>query len=538
MSSSAKDVAGLKNRTSIVQTNDLTSSSSSSSSSSPRNDVGLRSSMYYEQRLPGWQYYLRQKLHPLIRLETPYLAWIQGKMRSSVLDSYFSMTANLGTHTFFMIVLPMLFWCGHTSLGRGMVHILALGVFSTSILKDMFSLPRPASPPLNRITMSGSASLEYGFPSTHSANAVSVAVLILLKLRSPSSQLQSSTRLLIEVLTYFYAFSIVIGRIYCGMHGFIDVIVGSLIGAALSVIECAYGATYDRFLLESTWISPAIIALIIITLVKVHPKPAENCPCFDDTIAFSGVMIGVEAGVWRYANGSWASNDPVPATVPFNLNQMGWSVAILRILTGIMVIFAWREVMKPISLKLLSYLFDVIEKYCLAISSTCFKLAFQIKSIYFRVMIENVFPFIFNLLRLRKVYHMGKGRSDPAPQSAPSFRIECRGNSESSCDYGSTSRDENDFPVQASGALTSLCHKNKYSPCLPASENETLIRKRLLENKKRQKEKKEASLEPQPSHIRYIVEVITKLLVYTGIGWLSVETIPILFELIGLGLIK
>src|ERR1700712_3896407 len=78
-----------------------------------------------KRRLPSWRYNLRQKLLPLIRWETPYLAWMQDKMRSPALDSYFAITANLGTHTFFMTALPILFWCGHTSLGRGMVHILA-----------------------------------------------------------------------------------------------------------------------------------------------------------------------------------------------------------------------------------------------------------------------------------------------------------------------------------------------------------------------------------------------------------------------------
>ncbi|KAL8957126.1 MAG: hypothetical protein Q9193_005520 [Seirophora villosa] len=27
--------------------------------------------------------------------------------------------SNLGTHTFFMIFLPILFWCGYTNIGRG-----------------------------------------------------------------------------------------------------------------------------------------------------------------------------------------------------------------------------------------------------------------------------------------------------------------------------------------------------------------------------------------------------------------------------------
>lgn len=36
--------------------------------------------------------------------------------------------------------------------------------------------------------------------------------------------------------------------------------------------------------------------------------------------------------------------------------------------------------------------------------------------------------------------------------------------------------------------------------------------------------------------VRYDAEVITKLVVYAGIGWLAVEGNPVLFELCGLGL--
>lgn len=70
-------------------------------------------------KLPSWRYSPRQLLIPIVRWETPYLAVMQDSMRSSALDTYFSIVANLGTHTFFMIFLPMLFWCGYTDLGRG-----------------------------------------------------------------------------------------------------------------------------------------------------------------------------------------------------------------------------------------------------------------------------------------------------------------------------------------------------------------------------------------------------------------------------------
>jgi hypothetical protein len=37
---------------------------------------------------------------------------MQSKVRTPALDTYFAITANLGTLTFFMIALPILIWCG------------------------------------------------------------------------------------------------------------------------------------------------------------------------------------------------------------------------------------------------------------------------------------------------------------------------------------------------------------------------------------------------------------------------------------------
>lgn len=78
-----------------------------------------------KRALPKWRYSVRQQALPLIRWETPYLAWMQEKLRTPALDSYFAITANLGTHTFFMVGLPMLFWCGYPSFGKGcgLTHI-------------------------------------------------------------------------------------------------------------------------------------------------------------------------------------------------------------------------------------------------------------------------------------------------------------------------------------------------------------------------------------------------------------------------------
>jgi hypothetical protein len=268
--------------------------------------------------------------------------------------------------------------------------------------------------------MSGSAALEYGFPSTHSANAASVAVYALFAIHSPDCQLQESTKLILEITSYAYAFSITIGRLYCGMHGFVDVIIGSIIGVLISVIECVYGARIDHFLHSSSWLAPATVALVIIILIRIHPEPADDCPCFDDSVAFAGVYIGIELGGWHYATGNWAWDFPVPATVPFDLEHMGWGVVILRVVVGVLVIFAWREVMKPTLLKGLPHLFRAIEKSGFILPRKFFMPASEYKKIPSRLKVDNVMPSVSDLPSLiTSIRHPGRGRSvSVGPQSA------------------------------------------------------------------------------------------------------------------------
>ena len=234
-------------------------------------------------------------------------------------------------------------------------------------MKDYLCLPRPLSPPLNRITMSGSAALEYGFPSTHSTNAVSVAVYALLSLRDPSSTLSSTAKVSLEVLAYSYATSIVIGRLYCGMHGFFDVVIGSLLGAGVSILEYCFVGQLEAFIQDGHLTAITIVVLIILVLVRIHPEPADDCPCFDDSVAFAGVLCGVEGGGWHFSQTSYAWNDKVLGTVPFDLQALGWIKTITRILLGVACIFAWREIMKPTLLKSLPPVFRVIERLGLSL---------------------------------------------------------------------------------------------------------------------------------------------------------------------------
>ena len=91
--------------------------------------------------------------------------------------------------------------------------MLAAGIFWSGFLKDLVCLPRPLSPPLSRISMSGSAALEYGFPSSHSTNALSVAVYAIQMLRGSPDQHHPNVYMAVQCVAYFYALSIIFGRL-------------------------------------------------------------------------------------------------------------------------------------------------------------------------------------------------------------------------------------------------------------------------------------------------------------------------------------
>ena len=90
-------------------------------------------------------------------------------MRTPWLDQYFVYTSSLGTHTFFMTGLPATFFFGYDQFGRGYVNfallahvnkthvgrlllVLALGVYTSSFVKDVACVPRPYAPPVTRLS--------------------------------------------------------------------------------------------------------------------------------------------------------------------------------------------------------------------------------------------------------------------------------------------------------------------------------------------------------------------------------------------------
>ncbi|OJJ80423.1 PAP2 domain protein [Aspergillus glaucus CBS 516.65] len=526
-------------------------------------DAGLRSLDHYRYQLPSWRYWPRQKLLPLVRYETPYLAWFQERVRTPSLDSYFAFTANLGTHTFFMIFLPILIWSGQITMGRGLVHMLASGVFFSGFVKDLLCLPRPLSPPLQRITMSGSAALEYGFPSTHSTNAVSVAVYCLGLLNSPESTLGPRLNLALQALTWVYVASVVLGRLYCGMHGFFDVIIGCLLGALIGFIQFAYEPFFEESLASATGLQVLLLVLVILALVRIHPEPADDCPCFDDSVAFAGVMLGIEVAYWHSARSGILWADP-----SYEYEDSGSIKTVLRMILGVVLIFAWKEIMKPFLLRILPPVFRGLEKLGLILPRRFFTNASQYSTVPAQLTDDEVLPnfseipsILTNISQARRRAVSVGPQSEADAYETLAYREKRRRESRSGGNRPSPVLEEADSRHGVSAAVDgrqpSLARRatklNDYenmmgtgtprynSPHDPGTDGDRTDRSSPpvpFPPYEEPPDEAEMFRQIKRPRVRYDVEVITKLIVYSGIAALAVEGAPLVFELVGLGMVK
>lgn len=207
--------------------------------------------------------------------------------------------------------------------------------------------------------------LEYGFPLSHSANAIGVILVFWWRLLAFRHSLSwPHFALLLAVLVVYY-FSLIIGRLYCGMHGFVDLLSGSLVGVACFLVRFLWSRQIDALILENghAWLTGVLVALGCTLLVHLHADPVDDCPCFDDSVAFIGVIIGVDwsflaASSTRYFASLNLAKDPY--LIPYSFEKLGLVKSALRVLLGMGLVVIWKSISKPLVFSILPPLYKLV----------------------------------------------------------------------------------------------------------------------------------------------------------------------------------
>ncbi len=166
-------------------------------------------------------------------VELNILIWIQSFATPS-LDVIWQCITMLGEETWMVLAFSYLYWCYRKDMALYLSFSLFSGLAVNSVLKNVFHLARPMGEPGIRVLREETAT-GYSFPSGHSQLGSAAFSSLYFWWRKK--------RLLF--LAIIASLLIAYSRLYLGVHYPKDVIVGLLLGWAVSYL-CYYGYTHVR----------------------------------------------------------------------------------------------------------------------------------------------------------------------------------------------------------------------------------------------------------------------------------------------------
>ncbi len=250
----------------------------------------------------------------LIQWGLQIVQWIQ-TFRNPVFDTFFLTINFLGEEEFYILCLPLIFWCLHKALGMRLGAVLVFSTFINQSLKDFFAAPRPHQYPN---VWSPLKTTGFGIPSGHSQGTATFWGYI-------ATQLKSWWWALALALPLFVG----IGRMYLGDHFPQDVLLGWTLGF---VIVAAYAWVQPR---AGNWLGKQSmttqIALAIVVPLALFALHATN-----DTAKSIGVLLGFYAGL------------PIEEKfIRFDARAAWWK-QIVKFVIGLAVLLAFRFGLKAI----------------------------------------------------------------------------------------------------------------------------------------------------------------------------------------------
>ena len=280
-------------------------------------------------------------------------AWLELPMK------FFSF---LGTENFYLLVLPLIYWCIDAGLGIRIGFILLTSVYVNGIFKLWFAGPRPYWVSGKVIPFSAESS--FGVPSGHAQNAVGIWGIVASGIRKPWAWGAAFA------LAFFIGFS----RWYLGVHFPHDVFVGWLIGGILLWAFIKFWNPVEAWLKQKTLGLQVFIALIVSVIFialgavsvgrldgytlpdewKTNALRAGELPApvsMENFITSAATLFGLAAGAaWIASQGGYQASGPMAQR------------AIRFVIGFIGILLVWRglDLILPDNADLVSFVFRYI----------------------------------------------------------------------------------------------------------------------------------------------------------------------------------
>jgi dihydrosphingosine 1-phosphate phosphatase len=83
------------------------------------------------------------------------------------------------------------------------------------------------------------------------------------------------------------------------MHSLTDCAAGIVLGSAITLFYWFLGPPLEDWFAQQSWGGPLVIIAVWMLLLNQFPQPVDDCPCFEDAIAFVSVEAGIILSIWH-----------------------------------------------------------------------------------------------------------------------------------------------------------------------------------------------------------------------------------------------
>jgi len=230
------------------------------------------------------------------------ILWFQS-WRTPAVETFFELITHTGTSIFFLLVLPAVYWCWDTAIGRRVVILFLLSVWFTQWLKEWWQHPRP--PAISPEVQAAVDAPDFGIPSGHALVTTVLWGTIAWHVR----------RRWVIVSVIIYVFLVALSRMVLGVHFPQDVIAGLILGllflATYARLEPSLSEWFSR---QGFWTQIGWVVGTSALLLVIHPFIFPDKSGYGLRVAMVsvGVLLGggigfvLEARYLRIdASGTW-----------------------------------------------------------------------------------------------------------------------------------------------------------------------------------------------------------------------------------------
>ena len=215
----------------------------------------------------------------------PFLDWgievvLWFQQFSPALDLPFKSLTFLGNLEFFLICMPLIYWCLDRRLGARLLILFLISAYINSVAKVIADQPRPFhyDSRVRALVHAGGG----GLPSGHTQSAVVVWGYL-------ASQ---AGRRILWILAVILMVTIPMSRLYLGVHFPTDLLGGYILGILLLVLYLHFGLKAEAWLIQKGTIWQIGLAVSLpILFICVNPKDSI------DALNAGSVLLGFAPGI-------------------------------------------------------------------------------------------------------------------------------------------------------------------------------------------------------------------------------------------------